>query len=114
MRRAALRNGIHVQRLHALLKRRVVDGQRAFQECIAGKRHQAEPVGLRGLHQFQRGELGAGQPVRGDVRRQHGFGSVHGHDDVQAALLTSSRSKPCCGRASGNDQKCHRRQQQKA
>ena len=72
-RRAALRNGIHVERLHALLKRRVVNRQRTFQKRVARERDQAEPIRAGALHQFQRGELRALEPVRRDVRREHGF-----------------------------------------
>ena len=86
-RRAALGDRVHVERLDALPEGRVVDRQRALQEGAAGEGHQAEPVGLGPLHQIQRGQFGARQPVGRDVLRQHALGGVDGHDDVQSALL---------------------------
>ncbi len=86
-RRAALWNRVHIQRLHALLERRVVNRQRTFQKRIARERHQAHAVSAGTLHQFQRGQLRPRQPVRRNVRCEHGFRRVHGDDDVQSALL---------------------------
>jgi len=85
--RAALRNGIHVQRLDALQEGRVINRQRAFQKGVAGEGHQPEAIRPRPLHQLQRGQLRPGEPVGRNIRREHGFGSVHGHDDVQSPLL---------------------------
>jgi hypothetical protein len=107
--RAALRNRIHVQRLHALLKRRVVNRQRTFQKRVAGERDQPHPVRAGLLHQFQRGELGARQPVRRDVGRQHALGSVHRHDDVQSALLDFLQIKSMLRPGQRDDQQAPRR-----
>ena len=109
--RAALRNRIHVQRLHALLERRVVNRQRTFQKRVAGERHQPHPVRAGLLHQFQRGELGARQPVRRDVRRQHAFRGVHRHHDVQSALLDFLQIKSVLRPRQRDDQQRHRRNQ---
>ncbi len=85
--RAALRNRVHVQCLHALLKRRVVNRQRTFQKCVPGERDQPHSVRPGLLHQFQSGESGTREAVRRDVGRQHALGSVHRHNDVQSVLL---------------------------
>ena len=38
------------------------------------------------LQQVERGELGAGEAVGGDILSEHALGSVNGHDDVQSTL----------------------------
>ena len=101
MRRAALRNGIHVQRLHALLKRRVVNRQRAFQKRVARERHQAQPVRRRPF---------ASTPARRAWRAPAGSARCPCASmdfEVSTATTmssprcsTSSKSNPCCGRAS--------------
>ncbi len=85
--RAPLRNNVHVERVHALTKRGIIHGQRALQKRAARKGHQAEAVGLRLLHQIQRGKFCARQPIGSDVFGQHALGGVDGHDDVQPALF---------------------------
>ena len=102
---AALRNRIHVQRLYTLLKRGVVNRQRTFQKSVARERNQTQAVGRGLLHQFQRGELGAFQPVWRDVRRQHAFGSVNRHHDVPAALLDLLQIKSILRTRQCEDQK---------
>ena len=102
---------VHVQRLHALLKRRVVNRQRTFQKRVAGERDQPHPVRPGLLHQFQRGEFGARQPVRRDVGCQHALGSVHRHHDVQSALLDLLQIKSMLRPGQRDHQQCHREHQ---
>ena len=98
--RAALRNRIHVQRLHALLKRRVVNRQRTFQKRVAGERDQAQPVRAGLLHQFQCGESGAREAVRRDVLASMLLDVSTATTMSNPRCSTSCRSNPCCGRAS--------------
>ena len=85
-RRAAFGDDVHIQRVQTLAERGVINRQRALQKRAPGKRHQAEPVGLRLLHQIQRGQFRARQAVRRDVLGEHGLGCVNCHHDVQTAL----------------------------
>ena len=82
--RAALGNDIDVERFDALAEGRVVNGQRALQERAAGKRHQAQPVRPRPLHQLERRQLRARQPVGRDVFRQHALRGVNRDHNIQA------------------------------
>ncbi len=84
---AAHRNRAHIQRLHTLPKRGVVDGQWTLQEPAAGERHQPHPVCPRLCRQIQCRQLGAGQPVRCDILCQHALGGIDRHDNIQPAEL---------------------------
>ena len=85
--RAAFGDGIHVQRLHALLERRVVNRQRTFQKRITRERDESHAIRARALHQFQRGEFRTFETVRRDVGCEHGLRRVNRDDDVQTVLL---------------------------
>ena len=82
--RAALRECIHIQHLHALPERRIVNRHGALQKRTTRERHQAEPVRLGGLHEINRRKFGARQPVGCDVLGEHGLRRVNRHDDVQS------------------------------
>ncbi len=107
--RAALGNNVHIERLDALAEGRVVYGQRALQEGAAGEGDQAQAVGFGALHQIERGELGPGEAVRRDVRRQHAFRGVNRHNDVQPPLLDLLPVEPPLRPSQGQEKTGHRR-----
>ena len=103
----SLGNDIHIQRLDALTEGSVIDGEGTLQKGAACECHQAQPVGFCLLHQVERGQLRACQPIGRDVLGQHALGSINGHDNIQPALFDFFPIKAPLWPCQGQQQRDH-------
>jgi len=81
----AARNGRGIDGIQGLLEHAAVQGERALQERIASEGHQAHAVALELRHQIANGELGAGKPIRFEIRRQHALRGVERKEQIEPA-----------------------------
>ena len=110
-RGAAFGDRVDIQRLNALPEGRVIHGERTLQECVPRESHQTHAVGLRLLHQVERGQLGARQAAGRDVLGEHAFRRVDGDHDVETALLDLLEVIAPLGLCEGENQGGHRQNQ---
>ena len=94
--RPAARDDVRVEFLQRVAHRAEVRRERRLQERRSGKRDQAHAVALDLIQQILGGELCAREPVRQEIRREHGFRGVDREDDVAPALpfLLPSEAPP--------------------
>ena len=76
------RNQIRLHRIEEQRRRRVVEGERALHERLAGERHQSDPIAVEPLDQPADGQPGRGEAAGGDVPGLHRRRQVERHHDV--------------------------------
>ena len=99
MRRAAFRNRIHVQRLHALLEGRVVNRQRTFQKRLAREGDQAQAVRSGVCINSSAASLARSSRLGAMSVASMDFEVSIATTMSKPFCSTSCRSYPCCGRA---------------
>ena len=92
--RAAARNNVGIQLRQRVLGRRKIRCQRSLQKRRARKRYHANTVALQMREQVLRSELGAFQPARLEICRQHRSRSIHGDQNVAPHLTALVPREP--------------------
>ena len=111
---AAARNDPRVERGERLLKRAIVQGDRALQEGAARECDQAHGIPVQLIHEVTDRKLRALQPVGFHVRGRHAAGGVHREDDVIAAAFGLFPAIAGLRLRQRHEQQSHRRRKQRA
>ena len=105
---STLRQQGGIENVQVLAKRIFIHGHRHLKESRTGESHQSNPIRSRKTTEVERSELCFGQPIGGDILRQHAARGVDRNDNVQSPLFDLLIAKSPLGSAQSEQGGSHR------